>query len=44
MGGLDAGQRRRHLLAYKAAVASGIEELAGIVRSETGRASPGQLG
>ncbi|MFI6225969.1 aldehyde dehydrogenase family protein [Micromonospora echinospora] len=39
--GLDARQRRRHLLAYKALVASRIDELADLVRSETGKTVAG---
>ncbi|MFG1891200.1 aldehyde dehydrogenase family protein [Micromonospora sp. NPDC049051] len=39
--GLDARQRRRHLLAYKALVASRIEELAALIRSETGKSVAG---
>jgi acyl-CoA reductase-like NAD-dependent aldehyde dehydrogenase len=39
--GLDARQRRGHLLAYKKLVASRIEELAELVRSETGKSIAG---
>ncbi|MBQ1043320.1 aldehyde dehydrogenase family protein [Micromonospora sp. C72] len=39
--GLDARQRRRHLLAYKASIAGGIDELAGVIRSETGKSLAG---
>jgi acyl-CoA reductase-like NAD-dependent aldehyde dehydrogenase len=38
---LDARQRRRHLLAYKALVASRIGELAELIRAETGKSLAG---
>ena len=39
--GLDARQRRHHLLAYKAAIANRIDELAELIRSETGKSIAG---
>ncbi|GAB2921294.1 aldehyde dehydrogenase family protein [Micromonospora polyrhachis] len=39
--GLDARQRRRHLLAYKTLVARRIDELAELIRSETGKTVAG---
>lgn len=39
--GLDARQRRRHLLAYKTLVARRIGELAELIRSETGKTVAG---
>ncbi|MGC4896255.1 aldehyde dehydrogenase family protein [Micromonospora sp. DT31] len=38
---LDARDRRRHLLAFKASVTSRVEELAALVRAETGKSLAG---
>ncbi|GID90725.1 aldehyde dehydrogenase family protein [Amorphoplanes digitatis] len=41
--GQGAGGRRRHLLAYKSSIAGRIDELAALIRAETGKPTAGAL-